>query len=111
MLIESKHVLTRKTLDALEFAAHQARYGMLAMSGGSLRKRDFDRICSLGFARDVGPVPVCDGNGFELQPQRLRSAYKLTDEGRELVKFYEALQALGHGLWSIGYGWREEDIF
>lgn len=77
---------------ALMEAARLERYDMSLCTGGPVLLRHVLRLEDLGYLERIGPVVECDGDGFALQPERYRDAWKLTKLGRDHVAFRKKLE-------------------
>ena len=55
-------------------------------SGGTLKRRDIRRAESKGLLESVGDVPVCDGDGFTIEPERYREGFRLTERGESMLR-------------------------
>lgn len=60
-------------------------FGSLA-TGGNVRKRDMIALEKKGLVEDVGPVAMCDGDGFTIQPERYRQGWKITEAGKKALE-------------------------
>ena len=39
--------------------------------------------------KSIGPVPLCDGDGFTIEPERYREGWVLTDAGKDALRKYD----------------------
>lgn len=55
------------------------------LTGRTLRKRSAARLVEEGLLAEK-PLVVCDGDGFTKEPERWRTGYVLTSQGRAQAK-------------------------
>ena len=78
-------MLTAKQRDTLDQVAWgQYHFGSL-LTNRLNRRRDVMRLVDLGFARSVGLVEQCDGDGFVIEGRTMREGFALTDRGLRAV--------------------------
>lgn len=71
-----------KRADVLEWIQWaETHFGSLVTSR-EVPRRDVLRCVKRGLVKSVGPVPLCDADGFRLAPERYREGFILTDRGR-----------------------------
>lgn len=78
--------------DVLEAVAWGEEHFGSVVAGGPLKKRDIERAVKKGLVESTGPVAVCDADGFTLQPERYRTGYVLTEEGRKALARMHTLE-------------------
>lgn len=71
------------TLSTTAWAMHH--FGSVC-TGGNLQLRDIKRAISKGLIESVGSVPICDGDGFAVLPERYREGFRLTDAGKDELR-------------------------
>lgn len=78
-----------KTIDVLT----QLEWGMKHFDGlsssRSLPRRDIVREIHKGLVESLGMMPLCDGDGFLIVPERYRECFGLTEAGRKHLAEHE----------------------
>lgn len=59
------------------------------VTGGKLRRRDMLAAEKQGFVRSIGDVPLCDDDGFTIDPERYREGWELTEAGMEYLRKHD----------------------
>jgi hypothetical protein len=83
---ETKSRPTASQMAALVEARRLERHEMSLTTGRRVRLAVVESCVAVGWLEDIGPVAMCDGDGFTLMPERYRTGYLLTSEGRALVE-------------------------
>jgi hypothetical protein len=78
--------MTKAQRAALERVAWGTKHFGALVTGRVTRKRDVIALFERGFVADAGMVAVCDGDGFLLQPQCYRQAWKITTKGKAALR-------------------------
>ncbi|HET7321863.1 MAG TPA: hypothetical protein VFI96_05150 [Longimicrobiaceae bacterium] len=79
-----------RDLDRLETVAWgEENFGSLT-TNRAFPRRTMLRLVKRGLVRSVGPVLLCDDDGFTAEPEREREGFVLTDAGRAAVERYRA---------------------
>lgn len=78
--------LTKSEREFLSRALHwHNKMGWVMGTGRMYRRATGERLKRRGMLVDV-EYRVCDGDGFALQPERWRSGYELTEEGKRVAE-------------------------
>lgn len=83
-------LMTRTTLDVLQALAWGEKHFGSLTTGRTIRLRDMRRCIESGLAESVGPVVLCDGDGYTIEPERYRAGYRMTEAGRAVLAAAEA---------------------
>jgi hypothetical protein len=85
---------TKAEQDALDHLEHMARFGWVALTGRTIRRATMVRLAARHLVRDAGMTVVVDGDGYALEPERLRQGWELTEAGRsEAMRIKSAPQS------------------
>lgn len=85
--------------DVMEHVAHNHSFGWATIASKGFPKPARERLLVAGLIEDAGAVALVDGDGFTIQPERYRQAWKLTPAG---IAEVERLKAAPKG--PNGYG-------
>lgn len=79
--------------DALDWALHLERVldGAACATGRTLRKATMEKLKGRGYVTPILAVMV-DDDGSQLDPERHRICYQLTEEGRSVARMIAARQ-------------------
>lgn len=66
-------------------ALHKMKHGMVMGTSRAFRRATGEQLRMLGMLSAVEYV-VSDGDGYALQPERWRSGYELTEEGKRVAE-------------------------
>ena len=75
-----------KHLQILQAMQRREEHGMATLTNRRLPLRTMKHLESLGLVKDAGPVAVCDGDGFIVQPERYRVGWTLTQMAEAIVR-------------------------
>lgn len=73
-------------LDTIETTAWAMHHFGAICTGREIKMRDIKNAQSKGLIESVGLVPLADGDGFTLVPERYREGFKLTEKGEEYLR-------------------------
>jgi hypothetical protein len=75
-----------KLMDVLETVAWGEKNFGAVICGGNLHRRDMTKAIEKGFVKSAGFAVVVDDDGFQVNPERHREGFVLTDAGKKLIE-------------------------
>jgi hypothetical protein len=75
--------MERKALEHADWAERQMGWNICGSR--TYRRATLKGLEAKGLLISVGPVTMCDGDGFALEPERFRFGYALTNKGKYVL--------------------------